>query len=102
MQHLIQTALRLRIQRLHESKALERGRPVFCALCKAPDTLADNDLKFMLLVTPLAHVSSVNPHCEDALRWGEEIPLAGITLDKTRLFIPQCRFQPLRHLERVI
>src|SRR4030095_13706966 len=102
VQHLIQTALRLCVECLHKSKALDRGRPVFFTLCKAPDALTDNDFKFMLLVDPIAHVSSVNPHCEEALWRGEEIPRAGLTLDKTRLFIPQLRFQPFRHLERVI
>jgi len=56
----------------------------------------------MLLVPPIANVSSVNAHFEEALRQGQELPLTGITLDKTRLFIPQLRFQALGHLERVI
>src|SRR5215510_2091419 len=41
-------------------------------------------------------------HCEEALRRGQEVPIAGLSLDKTRLFLTQLRFQPLRHLEGVI
>ena len=56
----------------------------------------------MLLVPPIANVSSVNAHFEEALRQGQELPLTGITLDKTRLFIPQLRFQSLGDLECVV
>src|SRR5262245_25302382 len=63
MQHLVQTALRLRLQGLDKSKALKRGRLVLCfTLVKTPDTLADNDLKLMLLVNPVAHIAPVNTH----------------------------------------
>src|SRR4029434_763495 len=87
VQHLVQTALRLGIQGLHKPKTLERRRLVFFILVKAPDTLADNDLEFMSLVAPIAHVTPVNPHFEDALRRGQQVPIAGITLDKTRLVL---------------
>src|SRR4029450_2167931 len=65
VQHLIQTALRLCVECLPKSKALDRGRPVFFTLFKAPDALADNDFKCMFLVNPMAHVSSVNSHFEE-------------------------------------
>src|SRR5262245_40448282 len=52
VQDLVQTALRLGIQRLDKSKTLERGRLAFFILCITQDTLADNDFKFMLLVEP--------------------------------------------------
>src|SRR4030095_9033398 len=99
----MQTLLGLGIQRLDKPKALERGRPVlFFTLVKTPDTFADNDLKFMLLVNPIAQVPPVNTHFEGALRPRQKIPIARLTLDKTRLFLTQLRFQPLRHLEGVI
>src|SRR4029453_18816250 len=69
VQHLIQTALRLCVECLHKSKALDRGRSVFFTLFKAPDALTDNDFKFMFLVNPIPHVPSANPHCEEPL-WG--------------------------------
>src|SRR5712691_3288841 len=102
VQHLIQTPLGLGIQRLDKPKALERGRPVLCTLSKAPHTFADNNLEVMLLVPPMAHVSPVNAHCERAIRQRQELPLTGITLDKTRLFLTQIRFQSLRDLECVV
>jgi hypothetical protein len=40
VQHLVQTALRLGIQRLDKSKPLERGRLAFFILCITQDTLA--------------------------------------------------------------
>src|SRR5215475_14968938 len=95
VQHLIQTPLGLGIQRLDKSKALERGCPVLFTLSKAQHTLADNDLEVMLLVHPIANVSPVNAHFEETLRQGQELPLTGITLDETQLFIPQLRFQAL-------
>ena len=101
LQHLMQTLLGLGIQRLDKPKALERGRSVLFILLKAQDTLADNDLKFMLLVNPIAQVPPVNTHCEGALRQRQKIPIARLTLDTTRLFLTQLRFQPLRHLEGV-
>src|SRR6266705_3926237 len=89
LQHLIQTPLGLGIQRLDKPKALERGRPVRFTLSKAQHTLADNDLEVMLLVQPIADVAPVNAHDEEALRQGQELPRTRITLDKTRLFVPQ-------------
>src|SRR6266852_8280624 len=102
MQHLIQTPLGLGIQRLDKPKALERGRPVLFTLSTAQHTLADNDLEVMFLVEPIADVAPVNAHYEEALRPGQALPLTGVTLDKTRLFVPQLRFQSPGHLERVI
>src|SRR5690242_4229847 len=90
------------LQRLHEPKALERGRPLLFPRFKAQHTLAHNDLEVMLLVQPIAHVSPVNTHCERAVRQRQVIPLAGITLNKTRLALTQLRFQSLRDLERVV
>jgi hypothetical protein len=101
-QDRVQTALRLCVQCLHKAKAFERGRLVLFTRLKTPDTLADNDLEFMSLVEPIAHIAPINAHCERALRQGQELPIAGIALDTTRLFVPQLRFQALRHLERVI
>src|SRR6266567_4476081 len=85
VQHLIQTPLGLGIQRLDKPKALARGRPVLYTLSKAQHTLADNNLEVMLLVPPIAHVSPVNAHVGRAIRQRQELPLTGITLDKTRL-----------------
>src|SRR6266702_6508797 len=102
VQHLIQTPLGLGIQRLDKPKALERGRPVLYTLSKAQHTLADNDLEVMLLVPPMAHVAPVNAHCERAIRQRQELPRTGITLDKTRLFLTQLRFQSLGDLEGVV
>src|SRR5262249_9865996 len=86
VQHLVETALRLGVQGLHKPKALERGRFVlFFTLVKTPDTLAHNDLEFMLLVKPIAHVGPINAHFERTLSRGQQAPIAGIALDKTRL-----------------
>src|SRR5215217_6985642 len=71
-------------------------------LVKTPDTLADNDFEFTLLVLPIVHVAPVNPHCEGAVRGWQEVPIAGITVDKARLFLSQFGFQTLGHLERII
>src|SRR6266446_9565306 len=99
----MQASLRLGVViRLDKPKALERGRSVLFILLKTQDTLADNALKFMLLVNPMAQVPPVNTHCEGALRQRQKIPIARLTLDKTRLVLTQLRFQPLRHLEGVI
>src|SRR5207302_7016144 len=89
-------------QRLDKPKALERGRPVLCTRFKAPHTLANNNLEVMLLVPPMAHVSPVKAHFETAIRQRQELPLTGITLDKTRLFFTQLRFQSLGDLECVV
>src|SRR5215475_7537456 len=88
VQHLVETALRLGVQGLHKPKALERGRFVLCfTLVQTPDTLANNDLEFMFLVTPMAHVAPINAHFERTLSRRQQVPIAGITLDKTRLLL---------------
>src|SRR2546430_4865241 len=51
------------------------------------DTLANNNLKFMFLVAPIAHVAPVNPDFEDALRRRQQVPITGLTLDTTRLLL---------------
>src|SRR5262245_65983771 len=71
VQHLVETALRLGVQCLQKPKALERGRLVlFFTLVKTPDTLANNELEFMLLVKPIAHVSPIHPHFQSTLSRG--------------------------------
>src|SRR6266436_3586270 len=50
-------------------------------------TTVSNNLEVMLLVQPIAHVSPVNAHFERAVRQRQVIPLAGIPLDTTRLFL---------------
>src|SRR6266446_5414329 len=103
VQHLIQASLRLGVViRLYKSKTfVPRGRVLF-TLAKAQRTLAHNDLEVALLVHPVTYVASVNAYLQGSLRQWEEAPITGIAFDKTRLFVPQLRFQSLGHLERVI
>src|SRR5262245_48984386 len=56
----------------------------------------------MRLLNPIAYVAPVNTHFERSVREGQEVPIAGITVDKPRWFLTHLRFQPLGHLERVI
>src|SRR6266849_10765404 len=56
----------------------------------------------MFLVEPIAHVAPVNAHCEDALRRRQQVPITGLTLDTTRLFVPQLRFESFCYFEGVI
>src|SRR5262249_61775492 len=88
---------------LHKPKALERGRFVlFFTHVTTPDTLANNDLEFMLLVKPIAHVAPINAHFERTLSRGQQVPIAGIALDKTRLLLTSLRLQSLGNFERII
>src|SRR6516165_8113348 len=89
--------------RWYKAKALQGGcLDLFCALIKTPDTFANNDFKLMLFVNPVAHIAPVNAYCERALRRKQQLPITGLTLDKTCLFLAQLRFQALGHLEGVI
>src|SRR5262249_41653806 len=88
---------------LHKPKALERGRFVlFFTHVTTPDTLAHNDLEFMLLVKPIAHVAPINAHFARTLSRGQQVPIAGIALDTTRLLLTSLRLQSLGHFERII
>src|SRR5262249_45253367 len=103
VQHLVETALRLGVQGLHKPKALERGRfALFLTHVTTPDTLANYDLEFVLLVQPMAHVAPINAHFERTLSRGQQVPIAGITLDTTRLLLTSLRLQSLGHFERII
>src|SRR2546422_1264328 len=64
VQHLIQASFRLRIKRLHKTKAFAGGSLIVVILSKAPRTLAHNDLEVVLLGEPIAHVTPVNAHFE--------------------------------------
>ena len=60
MQHLVQTALGLRIEGLHKAKALQGGcLDLFCALIKTPDTFANNDFKLIGLSTKFVYIDLV-------------------------------------------
>src|SRR5262249_15591354 len=64
MQHLIQAAFRLCLQRLHKTKAFAGGCLVCFILSKGMRTLAHNDFEIVLLREPVAHVPPVNAHLE--------------------------------------
>src|SRR5215471_4279856 len=103
VQHLMQASLRLGVViRLDKPKTFVPRGLVLFTLANAQRTLAHNDLEVALLVHPIAHVASVNAHLKGSLRQWQEVPITGIAFNKTRLFVPQLRFQSLGHLERVI
>src|SRR5467141_1329673 len=60
-QHLIQASFRLRIQRLHKTKAFAGGSLVVFIFSKAQRTLPHNDLEVVLLREPVAHVPPSMP-----------------------------------------
>jgi hypothetical protein len=102
VQHLIQASFRLRIQRLHKTKAFAGGSLVVFIFSKAQRTLTHNDLEVMLLREPVAHIPSVNAHLECPIRARQEVPIVGTAFDKAWLFVTQLGFDALGHLEGVI
>src|SRR4029434_4475839 len=99
MQALLRLGVVIRVDK--PKTFVPRGLVLF-TLAKAQRTLTHNDLEVALLVHPVAHVASVNAHLQGSLRQWYEVSITGIAFDKTRLFVPQLRFQSLGHLERVI
>src|SRR6266404_1879314 len=47
----------------------------------------------MLFVNPVAHIAPVNAYCERVRRRRQQLPIAGLALDKTCLFLAQLRFK---------
>src|SRR5262249_42671035 len=68
VQYFIQASFRLRLQRLHKTKAFAGGGLVFFLLSKGTRTLTNNDLEVVLFREPVAHVSPVNAHLECPIR----------------------------------
>src|SRR5262249_43493917 len=56
----------------------------------------------MLLISPVAHIAPVDAYCKGDPRRGQQLPITGGTLDKSRLLLTQLRFQSLGYLERII
>src|SRR5213592_3949915 len=64
VQHLIQASFRLRIKRLHKTKAFAGGALVVFIFSKAQCTLTHNNLDVVLLREPVAHVPPVHADLE--------------------------------------
>src|SRR5215475_12177800 len=49
----------------------------------------DNDLKLMLLISPVAHIAPIDAYFKGALRRGQQLPIAGFAFEKTLLVLTQ-------------
>src|SRR5215510_10648946 len=80
-EHLKQSPFRFGIKRLHEAKALAGGDIFFLIASEGQRTLANDDLKVMLLGLPIPHVAPINADRDRPIRDGQVPPIARAALD---------------------
>src|SRR6266568_2311515 len=101
-QDLVEASFRFRVHRLHKAKPFAGGGLLVLIAGESQGTLANDDLKVMLLCVPIPHVAPVNTHGDWPIRDGQGTPIAWTALDKTPLFLTQLRFTALGHLQGIV
>src|SRR5438132_9656815 len=101
-QDLIQASFRFGVNGLHKAKPFAGGGLLVLIAGEGQCTLANDDLKVMLLGVPIPNIAPVNAYGDRPIRDGQGAPITWTALDETSSFLAQLRFTPLGHLQGIM